>query len=61
MAGDRVCVLATRAGLSGILRRAEKAEENPAAAAAGPPATSHNSPGNGGPGNLGLPGCARQS
>jgi hypothetical protein len=29
-------VLATRAGLSGILRRAEKAEENPAAAAARP-------------------------
>jgi Trk K+ transport system NAD-binding subunit len=35
MAGDRIYVLATRAGLSGILRRAEKAEEDPAAAAAG--------------------------
>ena len=36
MAADRIYVLATRAGLSGILRRAEKAEENPAPAAAGP-------------------------
>ena len=36
MAGDRIYVLATRAGLSDILRRAEKAEENPAAAAARP-------------------------
>jgi Trk K+ transport system NAD-binding subunit len=36
MAGDRIYVLATRAGLSGILRRAEKAEENPSAAAARP-------------------------
>jgi hypothetical protein len=37
VAADRIYVLATRAGLSGILRRAQKGEENPAPAPAGAP------------------------